>query len=214
MSAATPSLKSTWGRASRAVTSHESATPKRRRLDVLDGLRGLAIALVVAFHAGVAPGGGIGVTIFFVLSGYLITGLLVKPAVLSRAGVGRFWVRRLLRLFPALAVVCAFVAVWGVLVVDGHARHLLFAEVIASLTYTQDFYLGHGRSTSDFGYLGQTWSLGVEQQFYLLWPLLLLGILRFTSGWRGRVAATLRARRCSLAGAPISQAEDSTRTWP
>lgn len=163
---------------------------------MLDGIRGVAIALVVAFHAGIAPGGAIGVTIFFVLSGYLITGILIKPGILSRAGLGRFSVRRLLRLFPALAVVCAFCAVWGLVAVSGHARHLLFVEILTSLTYTQDFYLGHGRTTADFGYLGQTWSLSVEQQFYLIWPLLLIGIIRLTRSWRGRVAATLA---CALA---------------
>ncbi len=183
------------------LLSAESSTPTpprthRPRIDVLDGIRGIAIALVVAFHAGFAPGGGIGVTIFFVLSGYLITGILIKPAILSRPGLMRFWVRRLLRLFPALLAVCIFCAVWGLLVVRGHARHLLFAEVLTSLTYTQDFYLGHGRSTADFGYLGQTWSLAVEQQFYLLWPLLLMGILRFARSWRTQVAVTLA---CALA---------------
>jgi peptidoglycan/LPS O-acetylase OafA/YrhL/O-antigen/teichoic acid export membrane protein/SAM-dependent methyltransferase len=164
---------------------------RRTRIDALDGIRGLAIALVVAFHAGLAPGGGIGVTIFFVLSGYLITEILLRPSTLSRSGLARFWARRLLRLFPALAVVCLFCTVWALLVVHGHSRHLLFAEILASLTYTQDFYLGHGHSTADFGYLGQTWSLGVEQQFYLLWPFLLMAITRVTSTWRGRVAVTL-----------------------
>jgi peptidoglycan/LPS O-acetylase OafA/YrhL len=178
----------------------------RRRIDVLDGIRGLAIGLVVAFHAGFAPGGGIGVTLFFVLSGYLITGILIKPGILSRAGLGRFWLRRLLRLFPALLAVCLFCTAWALVVVSGHARHLLLSEIATSLTYTQDFYLGHGRSTADFGYLGQTWSLAIEQQFYLLWPVILLAILRFSKSWRTQVAATLlfalviTAWRAHLAG--------------
>src|SRR5271163_1074884 len=140
------------GRGDDASPSRWSIQPDRRRIDVLDGMRGLAIAMVLAFHAGLAPGGGMGVTIFFVLSGYLITGILIKPGVLSRSGLKQFWIRRLLRLFPALAVVCAFALLWAILVVRGHAQHLLFAEILASLTYTQDFYLGHGHSTPDFGY--------------------------------------------------------------
>jgi peptidoglycan/LPS O-acetylase OafA/YrhL len=150
-----------------------------KRVDVLDGVRAMAIALVIAHHAGFAQGGGVGVTVFFVLSGFLITGLLLKPRALTGNGLGRFWLRRLARLFPALLVVCAFCVVWALATQTGHSRSFLLTQVLTSLTYTQDFYLGHGVATDDFGYLGHTWSLAIEQQFYLLWPLLLIVVLRF-----------------------------------
>jgi peptidoglycan/LPS O-acetylase OafA/YrhL len=182
------------------------AVTTKRRVEVLDGIRAMAITLVIAHHAGFAQGGGIGVTVFFVLSGFLITGLLMRPKALSPGGMGRFYLRRSLRLFPALLVVCVVALAWALATQTGHARHFLLTEVLTSITYTQDFYLGHGHATDDFGYLGHTWSLAIEQQFYLLWPLILLGIVKLVADWRGRVALTLllalvsTAWRAHLAG--------------
>jgi peptidoglycan/LPS O-acetylase OafA/YrhL len=179
---------------------------ERRRIPALDGLRALAITLVLAHHAGFAKGGGIGVTVFFVLSGYLITGILLKPGALVPRRLATFYGRRFLRLFPAVAVVSAVCLAWALLVLDGHDRRFLLTEVLTSVTYTQDFYLGHGRSTDDFGYLGHTWSLAIEEQFYLVWPLLLSAVIALVASWRGRVAATLglalifTAWRAHLAG--------------
>lgn len=163
------------------------------RLPALDGLRALAVSLVVGLHAGVPlmGGGSLGVTIFFVLSGFLITGLLVRPGALSRGGVGRFYARRALRLFPALVVVVAFVAVYALVALEGEERRFQLLQALTSLTYTTNFLMGRGAVTEDYGLLGQTWSLGVEEQYYLVWPLvlaLLLGLLRST---RARIAAVL-----------------------
>lgn len=179
---------------------------RHKRIAALDGVRAVAITLVLAHHAGFARGGGIGVTVFFVLSGYLITGILGKPGALTARGLRVFYVRRFLRLAPALIVVCTFCVAWALVVLSGHEQRFLLTEVLTSVTYTQDFYLGHGRATSDFGYLGHTWSLAVEEQFYLAWPLLLAVILRLTRSWRGRITATLAialiftAWRARLAG--------------
>jgi peptidoglycan/LPS O-acetylase OafA/YrhL len=159
---------------------------------VLDGLRALAIGLVLGIHSGIlGNGGGFGVTIFFVLSGFLITGLLLRPRALAGRGLARFYARRLVRLYPPLAALCIFCTAWAVFVLSGHARHFLLVEVGTSMTYTTDFYLGHGHATADFGYLGHTWSLAIEEQFYLLWPLLLLLILRYASTLRARLGLVL-----------------------
>src|SRR5262249_14766396 len=136
-------------------------------------------------------GGSVGVGGFFVLSGFLITGVLMKPTALTRAGLKRFYIRRVLRLVPALVAVVLFCLVYGLIVLNGRERVFLFKEIATSLTYTTDFYLGRGTSTSDFGYLGHTWSLSVEEQFYLAWPFLLIVLLRSSVAPLRRAALTL-----------------------
>ncbi len=170
------------------------STPMRgHRLPALDGLRALAIVLVVGLHAGVPgmAGGSIGVTVFFVLSGYLITSLLMRPRALSRGSIGRFYWRRFLRLFPALAAVVAVVTVYALVALEGEERRFQLLQSLASITYTNDFFMGRGADTADFGLLGQTWSLAVEEQYYLVWPLLLLATTTVLRGARARVAAVL-----------------------
>lgn len=140
----------------------------------LDGIRALAVLAVVGFHVrpDLLPGGSIGVDVFFVLSGWLITSLLVSEH--GRTGtirLGAFYLRRVLRLMPALVLAVAFAAiVASTVTTDNH----LGGDVAAALTYTFDFrILGlHGDSI-----LSHTWSLAVEEQFYLIWPPLL--VLRF-----------------------------------
>jgi peptidoglycan/LPS O-acetylase OafA/YrhL len=171
----------------------EPSEEKLSRLPALDGLRALAIALVIGFHANLPGfrGGGLGVTIFFVLSGYLITGVLLKPGASTSQGLRRFYARRALRLFPALSVVVLFCVVYATAILHGHARSFLLLESLTSITYTTDFYLGRGRSTPDFGLLGHTWSLAIEEQFYLVWPWLLLLVVRGRRSAYARAGATL-----------------------
>jgi peptidoglycan/LPS O-acetylase OafA/YrhL len=169
----------------------DNAPTQTSRIAVLDGLRALGIALVIAQHAGLLAGGGFGVSVFFVLSGFLITSILLRPNTLNRRGLLRFYARRLMRLYPPLLALCAFCAVFALLVLDAHARHYLLAEVGTSVTYSTDFYLGHGRFTSFYGYLGHTWSLAIEEQFYLVWPLLLMLILRMSPSLRARILCVL-----------------------
>ncbi|WHP18045.1 acyltransferase [Cellulomonas sp. ES6] len=152
------------------------------RRPMLDALRGVAIALVMLTHADsrtFGSAGMVGVTLFFTLSGYLITGLLLRD--LERHGrirYGRFFGARTLRLLPPLLLVLS-----GYLVVEGAVgllgrRELLGQTVLAALTYTSNLpLLPHGSGT--FFHL---WTLATEEQFYLLWPLVL------ALAWRHRAA--------------------------
>lgn len=130
----------------------------------LDGLRGVAVALVFLTHLTHFRGGTFGVDIFFVLSGYLITEV-IRNSDARAASLGVFYFRRFVRLFPALAVVCLTSAV---VFVDIGAHGDIFKDALSSILYTQSWTsaLKDGFSF----YLGNTWSLSVEEQFYLIWP--------------------------------------------
>ncbi len=151
----------------------------------LDGLRALAVLAVLAFHTGALSAGWIGVDLFFCLSGYLITGLLIVEG--ERTGsisLLEFWRRRARRLVPGLVLLLAFVVVVGWMAPDGWSVPSR-ADVTGTLTYTANWT----HLAADHGYFEQfsapsplehTWSLAVEEQFYVLWPLL------FVVAWRIR----------------------------
>jgi peptidoglycan/LPS O-acetylase OafA/YrhL len=172
------------------MRTSSTKTSNRSRVARLDGLRGLAVVSVVAFHAEThlglvaRPGGGfVGVAVFFVLSGYLITHLVWRSHDgVSVSGYWAFLRRRLKRLAPALM---AFVVIWAVvLVVLGRESigSVLKSGALAA-TQTSAFYQAFGGKGNE-GW-GPTWSLSVEWCFYLLWPLLILHLRR-----RGIAAAT------------------------
>jgi peptidoglycan/LPS O-acetylase OafA/YrhL len=152
----------------------------------LDGVRGVAILLVLGQHAPTRPliDGFVGVTVFFCLSGYLITTLLVGELLSGAIDVRAFYRRRAARLWPALVTVVAVTVV--VLLVQRHdlktgllhRGHLsvgqIFAPAGAALTYTTSLFDWSGHSFATYDYLNYTWSLSVEEQFYLLWPFALL----------------------------------------
>ncbi|MEN4917584.1 acyltransferase [Achromobacter spanius] len=144
-----------------------------RYVPALDGLRAVAVLMVFINHLGLMPGGVYGVDIFFVLSGYLITEVLANSR--GQAGfLGTFYFKRFLRLFPPLALICAVVAAicW---IFDG--RPSIYADALSSILYTQSWT---GALKDGFGfYLGHTWSLSVEEQFYLVWPVVWLFLVRF-----------------------------------
>lgn len=149
-----------------------------RYVPELDGLRALAVLAVVAFHAGNGPFGGgyIGVDIFFVLSGYLITGILAgQYAARGRIAVWPFYLRRFFRLMPALLLLClvylvAAPFVWPEYGLANHVR-----DSLVSLAYLSDY----GRAIWGVPeFLRHTWSLAVEEHFYLVWPLVLPFVLR------------------------------------
>jgi peptidoglycan/LPS O-acetylase OafA/YrhL len=168
----------------------------QRYIPGLDGLRALAVAAVIAYHLGYgwAQGGLLGVGVFFTLSGYLITDILIGQwAARGRIKLGDFWLRRARRLLPALFVMLAVVAVW----VNVWARSFLpgfRGDVIASALYVSNWwYIGqHASYYAQFAPpapLDHLWSLAVEEQFYLVWPwvVLLLGWLAGRRRKRGTV---------------------------
>ncbi|RWZ68618.1 acyltransferase [Labedella populi] len=150
----------------------------------ITGLRSLAVVPVVAFHAGVAalPGGFVGVDVFYVISGFLITTILVRELeATGSVRLAAFWTKRLRRLAPVLAVVvvvtlCASLVVlspvrWTVVGLDGLAALLSVSNIVFASRATD--YFADGLVPSPFLH---TWSLGVEEQFYLLWPVLIVGV--------------------------------------
>ncbi|MFD9789348.1 acyltransferase family protein [Streptomyces sp. NPDC059070] len=163
----------------RPRTTSTTAPAEGRRVAPLDGLRGLAVLGVLFFHAGHLGGGFLGVDLFFVLSGFLITGLLLKEV---RARGGRvdlvaFWGRRARRLLPALAVTLAgtLLLLWS-FGPPSLLRYALddapwVAVNLANWHFIAD-QVGYWNS-ADTRVFGHLWSLSVEEQFYLLWPVLL-----------------------------------------
>jgi peptidoglycan/LPS O-acetylase OafA/YrhL len=148
------------------------------RWPALDGVRGLAIVLVMVEHTHLAPfhGGGLGVDLFFVLSGFLISGLLLAEFQRSgRLDIRRFYYRRALRLLPALLVVVA--ATTGVALAYHHSE--MGRETLAMAPRTLLYVANLGRTdVGNPSLLAHTWSLSIEEQFYLVWPLALLLLLR------------------------------------
>jgi len=143
----------------------------------LNGLRGVAIAVVVAVHTfdWLFPGGALGVDVFFVLSGFLITTLLIEEW--DRHGsiaLRNFWARRALRLLPALAVFL----VAGVVV--GVAQGASPGRVLATAGLTAGYVINIARAAGfdEAGPFGHTWSLAIEEQFYLVWPLAFVALMR------------------------------------
>jgi peptidoglycan/LPS O-acetylase OafA/YrhL/lysophospholipase L1-like esterase len=183
----------------------EPVKRNQRYMPGLDGLRAVAVLAVIAFHLGFgwAPGGLLGVGIFFTLSGYLITDILLSQ--LARHGhirLGRFWLARARRLLPALFLMLFVVVAW--VTIFGPAQPQQFRDgVVASALYVSNWQLIFG-DVSYFarfaapGPLNHLWSLAIEEQFYIVWPfVLLLGVklvreAPLPSGVRPRLAgATL-----------------------
>lgn len=152
-------------------------------MPALDGLRGLAVIAVVVFHVGHLKGGYLGVDLFFVLSGFLITSLLLtEGAATGRIGLIRFWERRARRLLPALAVMLVGVAAYAKFAAFPSELHRIRWDGIATMLYVANWrevftkvdYWSLFISPSP---LNHTWSLAIEEQFYLIWPLVFLGLV-------------------------------------
>ena len=150
----------------------------------LDGMRALAVVAVMIYHANSEwlPGGFLGVEVFFVISGYLITLLLIaEQERTGRIHLGHFWLRRARRLLPALFLML-FLLISYTTIFRSDALGKLRGDVLAGTFYVSNWYqiwVGAGySSTGDFAPLRHLWSLAVEEQFYLVWPLVMVVLLR------------------------------------
>ncbi|WP_405717921.1 acetyltransferase [Streptomyces sp. NBC_01537] len=178
-----------------------------RRARGLDGLRALAVACVVVYHvhASWLPGGFLGVDLFFVISGYLITSLLAADHWRSgRIRLGAFWKRRALRLLPLLWLVLAVTACAATLT-GGEAHRGLRGAVAAALTYRSNWWQlsQHDMYFTQFDGLAlpvlqHLWSLSVEEQFYLGWPLLLWVLMSVLRRQRRQTACALALAAASF----------------
>ena len=156
----------------------------------LDGLRGIAILLVLLHHAGIpfTKGAHIGVDIFFVLSGFLITALLCREYErYGRISLKNFYIRRLLRLTPALALLLGVLCVYTLANKTGAELVKSANAIVYSALYLSDFALAFG--FAPLGSLEHTWSLAIEEHFYLLYPLAL--VLLFGKNLSRRTIATV-----------------------
>ncbi|MFI6154574.1 acyltransferase family protein [Kitasatospora sp. NPDC051170] len=193
----------------------------------IEGLRGLAVLSVLAFHAGVPglTGGYVGVDVFFVISGFLITGMLVGRPL----GLWDFAARRARRILPAAATVLVATAVAGGALLDPLRGTDLARDLIASagqfanwrFVGQQTDYLASERDPSP---LQHFWSLSVENQFYLLWGVLLIGLARYLYGRRRTAAITLGTLgiggvslflclRWTETSAPLAYFSTGSRLW-
>ncbi|MFL5520737.1 MAG: acyltransferase family protein, partial [Gemmatimonadales bacterium] len=169
----------------------EGARQDARRNDI-EGLRGIAVLLVVAYHVGVSQvsGGFAGVDVFFVLSGYLITGILVDQVTLrGRVDYVQFYARRMRRLLPAATMTLLVVLTAGAILLGPMERIEPALSAVATSLYSSNVFfltraVDYFAASAETNPLLHTWSLAVEEQFYLVWPLLLYGLWRI-----GRVEA-------------------------
>lgn len=186
----------------------------------LDGLRALAIAAVLVFHLNASwlPGGFLGVDVFFVVSGFLITSLLVhEHRRTGRIAFSQFWLRRARRLVPAL-VLCVVTSVLIARTVSGDLLVGIGRQILGALTFSTNWV----EITAGSSYFDQTapqlfmnfWSLAVEEQFYLVWPIVTLGLLAVASS-RVRVvtAVAIGAVSSLLMALLFNPVGDSTRVY-
>ena len=179
----------------------KSSTPK---ITQIQGLRALAALLVTLFHAKWVSGGFIGVDIFYVISGFLITGLLIRE--IERTGsinFKEFYARRFKRLLPTSFFVLAVTAVFSWLLIPATMRSSLGRDIIAASLYVSNYLFAWWQA--DYQNLDATpspvihyWSLAVEEQFYLLWPLLILLFFMVATKLKKRIALTILVAAVTL----------------
>jgi len=176
---------------------HEPSSHLSYRPDI-DGLRAFAVLSVVLFHAfpSLLPGGFVGVDVFFVISGFLISSIMFKSLQAGNFSFSDFYARRVKRIFPALIVVLAasFAFAWFVLFNDELkqlGKHLLRAAAFLSnfILWHESGYFDNAAETKPLLHL---WSLAIEEQFYIVWPLIVWALWRLKA-WRWQLICTLAA---------------------
>jgi peptidoglycan/LPS O-acetylase OafA/YrhL len=194
------------------------------RIPALDGLRGLAVLGVLLFHGEISGFGGgfLGVSIFFTLSGFLITSLLlVERDRKRRISLGKFWGRRARRILPAALIALAGVAIFGLTVADAHQAERLPADGLSALTEVANwrFVLGDQSYAALFSAPSPAqhfWSLAIEEQFYLIFPLIVTVLLFAASGRRKVLTiavVTLAVLSAGLAALLYSPGHDPSRVY-
>ena len=208
-----------------AASTDTTNVPERARLAAmpgLDGLRGLAVAAVVLYHAGFdwMVGGFLGVSTFFTLSGFLITGLLMKELdSTGRISLRGFWSRRFRRLLPATLVTLAVVTiVFGFIIGTADQRAALRGDVLSSLFDVANWHFifsgtSYGALFSAPSPVLHFWSLAIEEQFYLVFPLLLLALWQLAGRDRRFLAATLAALAIASAMLPTVMGMSTDRAY-
>ncbi len=190
----------------------------------LDGIRALSVLAIIAFHSGLSwiPGGYYGVDAFFVLSGFLITTLLVGEWGLSGTiGLRRFWARRARRLLPALFLLVAVIGIVMATLPGVFSTPHAFANALSTLFYASNWYQIHA-GVPYFSLSSQpspwvhTWSLAIEEQFYLVWPIVLLLVLGFGTrrGGSDRSASVDHPYGRSVGGSTFSSHWCASVPWP
>jgi peptidoglycan/LPS O-acetylase OafA/YrhL len=186
----------------------------------LDGLRGVALLGVLFFHAGGAlPGGYLGVDLFFVLSGYLITSLLLaEKRDTGRIVLKEFWVRRARRLFPALLSLMPAIAVYGRFFAKPDELHGLRADALATLGYVANWraIFSHKSYWELFAApspLEHMWSLSIEEQFYVVWPVVVALVLRRRGSRHLLVLVLALAALSMTAMVALFRPEDTSRVY-
>src|SRR5438270_4005923 len=159
----------------RERSSPDNSSKSFRYQPALDGIRAIAVLLVMANHTGFFHAGRLGVDIFFVLSGYLITAILVAEfSAGGRIDLKKFYARRALRILPAVILLLVALNVFAAITQPREQVQTLRWDSLGALFYVANWLRAFGR---DLGIVGHLWSLSIEEQFYLLWPVTLAFLL-------------------------------------
>ncbi len=188
----------------------------------IEGLRAVAVIMVLLYHARIPgiSGGFAGVDVFFVISGFLITSLLVREVQQTgRISITKFYARRARRLLPAATLVLIVTAIVGWVVLPADARVQLGREIIASTFYVVNWelaaqsvdYLAEDSSPSAVQHY---WSLSVEEQFYVFWPLIMIAAISVAAAVRGRPFRYMAAALALVTAASLAWSVSSTMANP